>query len=115
MVDACNRETSFANMANCAELGPHGWGHNGIGSVMGDVYTSPGDPVFWLHHAFIDRNFRIWQNADRSRVSNIDGTDIGGNRLTLDTTVNVYDMRPTVRIRDLLDTTSNMLCYKYNY
>jgi tyrosinase len=82
---------------------------------MGDVYTSPGDPVFWLHHAFIDRNFRIWQNADRSRVSNIDGTDIGGNRLTLDTTVNVYDMRPTVRIRDLLDTTSNTLCYKYNY
>jgi tyrosinase len=102
-------------MANCAELGPHGLGHNGIGSVMQDVYTSPGDPVFWLHHAFIDRNFRIWQNADRSRVSNIDGTDIAGNKLTLDTTVNVYDMRPTVRIRDLLDTTSNTLCYKYNY
>jgi tyrosinase len=102
-------------MAHCSELGPHGQGHNGIGSVMQDVYASPGDPVFWLHHAFIDRNFRIWQNADSSRVNNVDGTDIVGNRLTLDTTVNVYDMRPTVRIRDILDTMSDRLCYKYNY
>jgi tyrosinase len=111
----CNSETSYANMASCSEGFAHGAGHNGIGGVMSDVNASPGDPVFWLHHAFIDRNWRIWQNADRSRVGYINGNDIVGNPLTLDTTVNVYDFRPTVRVRDILDTTGETLCYKYNY
>ncbi|KAH8724996.1 hypothetical protein GQ44DRAFT_616723 [Phaeosphaeriaceae sp. PMI808] len=115
MVDGCNNEGRYQDMARCAEGGAHAWGHNGIGAVMQDTFASPADPIFWLHHAFIDRNFRIWQNRDSARVNNIDGTDAGGNQLTLDTTVNVYDIRPTVRIRDILDTTSTTLCYKYNY
>jgi len=115
VVNGCNNENDYANMASCAEGGAHAWGHNGIGAVMQDTYGSPGDPVFFLHHGFIDRNFRIWQNKDRSRVSNINGRDTAGNPLTLDTAVNVQDIRPTVRIRDILDTTSTTLCYKYNY
>jgi len=82
---------------------------------MQDTYGSPADPVFFLHHAFVDRNFRIWQNKNSARVNSINGRDGGGNPLTLDTTVNVQDMRPTVRIRDILDTTGTTLCYKYNY
>ncbi|KAJ4371137.1 hypothetical protein N0V83_004353 [Neocucurbitaria cava] len=114
-VNQCNAFSDFHGMADCAEGGPHAWGHNGIGAVMQDVYASPADPVFWLHHAFIDRNFRIWQNANSARTTSISGNDKAGNALTLDTTVNVYDMRPTVRIRDILDTTGTTLCYKYNY
>jgi len=114
-VNACNDQGDYAGMASCAEGAAHAWGHNGIGAVMQDVFASPSDPVFWLHHAFIDRIFRIWQNRDGARVNNINGVDGGGNPLTLDTTVNVYDMRPTVQIRDILDTMSDKLCYKYNY
>ena len=103
-------------MASCTEGGAHAWGHNGIGSVMSDTYASPADPVFFLHHAFVDRNFRIWQNSGgNARVTQISGTDVVGNRLTLDTTVNVWEFRPTVRIRDVLNTQSTTLCYKYNY
>jgi len=115
VVNGCNNENDYANMASCAEGGAHAWGHNGIGAVMRDTYGSPGDPVFFLHHAFIDRNFRIWQNQNSARVNSINGRDTSGNPLTLDTTVNVQDMRPTVRIRDILDTTGSTLCYKYNY
>jgi tyrosinase len=115
MVNACNAQTDYASMASCQEGGAHAWGHNGIGAVMQDVYASPADPVFFLHHAFIDRNLRIWQNQDSSRVNGVDGTDAAGNALTMDTTINVYDFRPTVRIRDVLDTMSTTLCYKYNY
>jgi tyrosinase len=116
IVDACNSRAAYADMASCAEGGAHAWGHNGIGSVMQDTYASPADPVFFLHHAFIDRNFRIWQNnGGNARVTTISGTDSQGNRLSLDTTVNVYDFRPTVRIRDILNTQSTTLCYKYNY
>lgn len=102
-------------MASCAEGGPHAWGHNGIGAVMSDTYGSPADPIFWLHHGFVDRNFRIWQNKNSARLSSINGNDVSGNPLTLDTSINVYDIRPTVKIRDILDTTGSTLCYKYNY
>ncbi|KAF1845022.1 Di-copper centre-containing protein [Cucurbitaria berberidis CBS 394.84] len=114
-VDQCNAFGDYHGMAECAEGGPHAWGHNGIGAVMQDTFGSPADPTFWLHHTFVDRNFRIWQNRDGGRVNSISGTDKAGNRLTLDTTINVYDMRRTVRIRDVLDTTAETLCYKYNY
>jgi tyrosinase len=82
---------------------------------MMDFYSSPGDPVFFLHHAFIDRNFRIWQNANPSRTTSINGRDSANNPLTLDTSVSVNGMRPNVRIRDILATTDTTLCYKYNY
>jgi tyrosinase len=83
---------------------------------MQDTFASPADPIFWLHHAFVDRNFRIWQNANPSvRVNTINGNDIAGNPLTLDTNINVYGIRPDVKVRDILDTTSTTLCYKYNY
>lgn len=116
MVDACNSRSTFADMASCSEGGAHAWGHNGIGAVMQDVYASVADPSFWLHHGFIDRNFRIWQNQNSGvRTTTIDGTDIDGNALTLDTSINVYSIRPDVKIRDILDTTGETLCYKYNY
>ncbi|KZM23764.1 Tyrosinase [Ascochyta rabiei] len=116
MVDACNSRATFADMASCSEGGAHAWGHNGIGAVMLDVYGSPADPTFWLHHGFIDRNFRIWQNQNAGvRTTTIDGNDIDGNALTLDNTINVYDFRPDVKIRDILDTAGPTLCYKYNY
>ncbi|KAF2875973.1 hypothetical protein BDV95DRAFT_485334 [Massariosphaeria phaeospora] len=115
MVNACQARTRYADMAACAEGGAHAWGHNGIGGVMADMYASPGDPVFWLHHAFIDRNFRVWQNADGNRVNVIDGTDKSGKALTMDTTVVLNNIRPTVTIREIMNTLGDKLCYKYNY
>jgi len=114
-VAQCNAYNDFAGMASCAEGGPHAWGHNGIGAVMQDTYGSPADPIFWLHHGFVDRNFRIWQNKNSARLSSINGNDKAGNPLTLDTNINVYGIRPDVKVRDILDTTGSTLCYKYNY
>ncbi|KAF1994509.1 Di-copper centre-containing protein, partial [Amniculicola lignicola CBS 123094] len=115
IVDACNSRNDYADMAACAEGGAHAWGHNGIGAVMSDVYASPSDPVFWLHHAFIDRNFRIWQNKDAARTGYVSGTDRVGNPLTLDTGVSVNGFQPNVAIRDILDTMGTKLCYRYDY
>ncbi|KAJ4358817.1 hypothetical protein N0V95_002739 [Ascochyta clinopodiicola] len=116
IVDACNSRSDYADMAACAEGGAHAWGHNGIGAVMSDVFASPSDPVFFLHHAFIDRNFRIWQNnGGNARISSIDGTDKAGNALTLNTKINVYGFRADVTVGQILDTRGSTLCYKYNY
>ncbi|KAF2127490.1 Di-copper centre-containing protein [Dothidotthia symphoricarpi CBS 119687] len=115
IVNGCNAYGIYSTMAYCAERGAHAYGHNGVGAVMIDTYASPADPVFWLHHAFIDRNFRVWQNSAASRRTSVDGTDTNGNKLTLDTVINVAGIRPDVRIRDILDTQETTLCYRYNY
>lgn len=44
---------------------PHGSVHGGINGWMGDVPTAAFDPVFWVHHANIDRLFNVWLGKRR--------------------------------------------------
>jgi tyrosinase len=115
IVNGCRQLKDYQDFAKCAEQGAHAYGHNGIGGVMRDVYASPGDPVFWLHHAMVDRHFRIWQNDDSSRTGYIDGTSTGGAPLTLDTDIVLNGLGPTMKVRDVMNTLSSPLCYKYSY
>lgn len=39
----------------------HNTGHNIVGGYMANPVFSPNDPLFWLHHAFIDRIWSRWQ------------------------------------------------------
>jgi len=119
-VNACHNTAvypTYKDMAACAEGGAHAYGHNGIGAVMGDVYASPGDPVFWLHHLFIDHNYRIWQNADPARITaaGVNGVDKFGNQITMNTMIYVEGLRPDIAVRDIINTKSTTLCYRYDY
>ncbi|KAF2476018.1 Di-copper centre-containing protein [Lindgomyces ingoldianus] len=41
----------------------HGAGHFSIwGDPGGDVYVSPAEPVFWMHHGQLDRHWWMWAN-----------------------------------------------------
>ncbi|KAH8732616.1 hypothetical protein GQ44DRAFT_781035 [Phaeosphaeriaceae sp. PMI808] len=116
ITDARNSRTSYVDMASCAEGAAHAWGHNGIGAVMQDTYAAPADPVFWLHHAYIDRNSRVWQDGNSAVCTiTVRGTDANGRQLTLDTIISVGGVRPDVQIRDILNTQSPLLCYRYTY
>jgi Common central domain of tyrosinase len=42
------------------EVEPHDTLHGQIGGLMGAVVTSSWDPIFWLHHANIDRLWAGW-------------------------------------------------------
>lgn len=42
------------------ELDPHGAVHNLVGGDMGNILASARDPVFWVHHANIDRLWTVW-------------------------------------------------------
>ncbi|KAG4418180.1 hypothetical protein IFR04_008701 [Cadophora malorum] len=120
-VDLCKSRGTFAEFASCFEGGPHAYGHNGIGGVMSDVYSSPSDPTFWMHHLFVDHTYRVWQGADPSRLQTLNGNDAQGNPLTLDTIVSVNGIRPDVRVRDIINTLGGTViggvpfCYRYNY
>jgi tyrosinase len=74
-------ETSMENM-------PHNPVHNIIGNVMTDM-ASPTDPIFWLHHANIDRLWSAWQQGGGGRTtppltnSYWNGNFTYANRLTM--------------------------------
>ena len=59
VVDRLNRN-SFARFRELESSGGHGGGHNWVGGTMAGG-SSPLDPLFWLHHANIDRLWAIWQ------------------------------------------------------
>ena len=51
----------FGNGTGQMESGPHGYIHNEfIRGNMGKAETAALDPIFWLHHANIDRLWSIW-------------------------------------------------------
>ena len=44
----------------------HNQGHNIVGGYMMNPVFSPNDPLFWLHHAYIDRVWARWQANRRA-------------------------------------------------
>ena len=46
------------------EAGPHDAIHGDIGGPMGSFNTAALDPIFWLHHANIDRLWTVWLKRD---------------------------------------------------
>jgi len=50
---------SFSSPIN----GIHGGVHIWVGGTMSDASVSPADPVFWLHHANLDRLWWDWHNS----------------------------------------------------
>lgn len=48
------------------ESAPHNLVHNILGGVMADM-LSPTDPIFWLHHANVDRLWVAWVSAGNGR------------------------------------------------
>ncbi|KAK7973964.1 hypothetical protein PG989_015812 [Apiospora arundinis] len=51
-----------------ADMSLHGGAHLGVGGNIGELsntYSSPADPIFWLHHAALDRVWNVWQNQGR--------------------------------------------------
>ena len=39
---------------------PHNVVHSALGGLMGDPDTAAQDPIFWLHHANVDRLWNHW-------------------------------------------------------
>lgn len=55
-------QTTFNNFTSSLE-GIHDGVHVWVGGSMGVIATAPADPIFWMHHANIDRLWWQWQNS----------------------------------------------------
>ena len=54
--------------------GVHGGVHVWVGGTMSAIPTAPADPIFWMHHANIDRLWWEWQQAHVGANPNLTGT-----------------------------------------
>ncbi|KAF5534722.1 di-copper centre-containing protein, partial [Fusarium napiforme] len=63
-VDACNEYTDFEDAWPCIQDKPHTGGHAGVGLEMANPISSPGDPLFYLHHTWLDKVWWDWQALD---------------------------------------------------
>lgn len=59
-VDIATSRHTFSTFQRKLELGAHGDVHMAVGGTMSGI-SSPADPLFWLHHANIDRLWARWQ------------------------------------------------------
>ncbi|KAK6355579.1 hypothetical protein TWF696_004678 [Orbilia brochopaga] len=107
--------------------GIHGGGHYGIGGtfgIMGDLYLSPGDPSFWVHHSNLDRVWHSWQKCNW----NARKLDMGGPTLLMDKTspptqltepitmgqyAEKVNPNGGITVKDVMDISD--LCYDYDY
>jgi tyrosinase len=77
----CGDLACFNNELDDPLFGVHGSGHFQVGGIQLDVFASPSDPIFWLHHAQVDRLWTIWQNLGdpQDRTYQVWGTQTSGN------------------------------------
>ncbi|WP_263374487.1 tyrosinase family protein [Granulicella aggregans] len=66
-IDAALRNPNYLSFEYGVETGIHGYVHCAVGPTcpvadMGDVPVAGNDPIFYSHHANIDRIFACWQN-----------------------------------------------------
>src|SRR5579859_6351808 len=73
--------------------GAHNLVHMWMNGTMSDVPVAPADPMFWMHHAEIDRIWAIWAQAHPGQVPTLSGASA------------VLDPWPET-VSEVLDTTS---------
>jgi tyrosinase len=91
---------------------PHGMVHVEVGGIqplgwMSRFATAGRDPIFWLHHANIDRLWKVWLNQG-SRVNPPDT-----RWLDMSFTIGSGASATTLAVRNVLDTTQSPLNYHY--
>ncbi|QRW21114.1 tyrosinase [Rhizoctonia solani] len=90
--------------------------HNAIGGDMLEHY-SPNDPLFYLHHAQIDRIWTLWQGRNKTRISDYTGNAIQNattNMAGLGDIMTVLGLAQNRTVESVMDTQASGLCYTYD-
>lgn len=73
------------------------------------------DPVFFLHHAQLDRLWWKWQQMSPERKWKYDGVATVDSSELASTTnsLGLGELAPGVQVADIMDTNNRQLCYMY--
>ncbi|KAK0455468.1 Di-copper centre-containing protein [Desarmillaria tabescens] len=120
--------------------GAHGSVHEIFGGDLGGICPSdsticqPGptfsanEPIFWLHHAMVDKVWYDWQNANELNARAFEGGSVqmidnitvykeysngGPPNLHMDSVTTGEGLFDEFIIRDVISTTDGILCYSY--
>jgi len=92
------------------EATPHGSMHVAVGGWMGRFHTAGLDPLFWLHHANIDRLWSVWRARDAAHVDPTDARWLSGVKFEF------HDAAGNIVVhtaKQVVDTTAAALGYEY--
>ncbi|KAI5364411.1 hypothetical protein J4E82_011478 [Alternaria postmessia] len=86
--------------------------------IMGDfrLFTSPNDPIFFLHHGQIDRIWWRWQQHDlQRRQYRYTGSfkPRSKEQASVDDIVSIGGLVPDIQASELLNVRSGIFCYTY--
>ncbi|KAJ3516676.1 hypothetical protein NMY22_g14151 [Coprinellus aureogranulatus] len=96
----------------------HGGGHGIVGGEMLNVYSAGADPLFYLHHANLDRVWWKWQEEDRdSRLYDISGPTVqnGTDQIQLSFELDFPALGPNVTVLEVMDASAFPGCFTYDY
>ncbi|KAJ8696077.1 hypothetical protein PTI98_005975 [Pleurotus ostreatus] len=89
---------------------------------------APNDPLFWMHHAMIDKVWSEWQSKHEANSMSFEGGSVqrfenitiherypngGPPFLHLDSALSGHGLFPDGQIADVMNTTGGYLCYVY--
>ncbi|KAI9327916.1 hypothetical protein BDR26DRAFT_874772 [Obelidium mucronatum] len=103
----------------------HGSGHISIGGTgcdMSDSLWSPRDPVFYLHHAYVDKIYWKWQQLCPTYKNSYNGNLASGSNPNNPLLGNSRPVNPNqpldswtgLTAGDMFDTNNDFLCYTYS-
>jgi tyrosinase len=87
----------------------------GIGGDF-ETFTAPYNPLFFLHHTQLDRLWWLWQQRKpEERLSAYSGHNHRHpiEMASLDDKIDMRGLAPNVRVRSVMDTEGDFLCYRY--
>ena len=95
---------------------PHDKVHDFAHCEMRDLLTASYDPIFWLHHSYVDRVFAFWQELNTLRKFEIGKFD------KMDKSLNPFHRPEYNKVRMTLENSrsqdvfdyENTFCYKYD-
>jgi len=100
-------ESDYSDFESAIEYGMHAVVHNAIGGSSGDMsyMYSPNDPIFFMHHAFVDKLWYDWQILHG--VNTYDGS-VNGNLVATSDVMVPFN----VPVSSVMDAQGS-LCYVY--
>ncbi len=95
-------DPDFGGFQFTLDRNEHGRIHVNIGGHMGDPSTAARDPVFWAHHANVDRLLAAWLGQQHTIPDQSGTFDKAGYKFPIE---NAADLLPKAAILDMASTT----------
>jgi tyrosinase len=116
VVDDIMREKEFKDFAERLEKNAHAFAS---GSIRGDFakYTGPYDPVFFLHHANLDKLWWEWQQEDpENRLLAYSGHApkvSSSSNVQLTDMLDFGELKRSISVKEVMQTDTGLFCYQY--